>query len=41
MPLRWMTDVAGAHLAIDDVDLDLAEPDGGHDGPTRSRWRDA
>ena len=25
--------VARAHLAIDDVDLDLAQADGGHDGP--------
>ncbi len=27
MPLRWTTESPGAHLAIDDVDLDLAEPD--------------
>ena len=33
MPLRWTTDVAGPHLAIDDVDLHLADADGGHDGP--------
>ena len=33
MPAEVDDRVAGAHLAIDDVDLDLAQADGGHDGP--------
>ena len=37
MPERWTTDAPDAHLAAEDVDLDLAERDHGHQGQAHPR----
>ena len=37
MPLRWMTDAPSPDLAVEDVDLDLADGDRRHDRPVDAR----